>query len=113
LTFPTQRRWPTWWGSPYDEAMNESEGPAEESTTSPVDAFLKQPAYHASEDPARELLTPTHDYVVVGSFWRRLSHRFTHFMFEKEPGQYSSISPRTTDGKRTKIFFFNGNGRGR
>jgi hypothetical protein len=34
-------------------------------------------------------------------------------MFEKEPSQYSSISPRTPDGKRPKIFFFNGNGRGR
>jgi len=34
-------------------------------------------------------------------------------MFEKEPSPYSSIAPRSSDGTRTKIFFFNGNGRGR
>jgi hypothetical protein len=99
--------------SPYDEAMSSSEKPAEDSTTPPVEAFLAQPAYHASEDSAREPLAPKQNYVVVGSFWQRFRHRFTHFMFEKEPGQSSSISPRTSDGKRTKIFFFNGNGRGR
>jgi hypothetical protein len=93
--------------------MTSSEKPVDESTTPPVEAFLAQPAYHASEDSARELLAPTQNYVVVGSFWQRFRHRITRFMFEKEPGQYSSISPRTSDGKRTKIFFFNGNGRGR
>jgi hypothetical protein len=93
--------------------MTSSGKPAEESSTPPVEAFLAQPVYHASEDSARELLARTQNYVVVGSFWHRFRHRFTHFMFEKEPGQYSSISPRTSDGKRTKIFVFNGNGRGR
>jgi hypothetical protein len=39
--------------------------------------------------------------------------RLRHFLFEKSPSPYSSISPRKADGTRTKIFFFNGNGRGR
>ncbi len=43
------------------------------------------------------------------TFWQRLNH----FLFEKEPGQYSSIAPRDAQGRRTKPFFFNGNGRGR
>jgi hypothetical protein len=34
-------------------------------------------------------------------------------MFEKDPSEYSSIAPRSPDGTRSKIFFFNGNGRGR
>ncbi len=83
-----------------------------EDGESPIKAFLEQPAYHAGEDPVvvGEASAPPKP---VGGFWRRLQRRFSHFMFEKEPSQYSSISPRTPDGKRTKIFFFNGNGRGR
>ena len=50
---------------------------------------------------------------VAGNFWGRLQNHFIHFVFEKKPSQYSSISPRPADGKRTKIFFYNGNGRGR
>ena len=89
--------------------MIPSEKPAKDSVK-PVEAFLAQPAYHASEDSVPEALAPKQSYVAVGNFWQRFGHRFTHFMFEKEPGQYSSISPRTSDGKRTKIFIFNGNG---
>lgn len=80
---------------------------------SPIEAFLEQPAYHAAEDTAVASEEPTPQSRPSGSLWRRVQRRFTHFMFEKEPSQYSSISPRTPDGKRTKIFFFNGNGRGR
>jgi hypothetical protein len=36
-----------------------------------------------------------------------------HFLFEKKPSDYSSIAPRAADGTRTKLFVFNGNGRGR
>ena len=43
------------------------------------------------------------------SWWSRINH----FLFEKEPSQYSSIAPRRADGTRSKIFFFNGNGKGR
>jgi len=79
---------------------------------SPVEAFLEQPAYHADEDTVepQQVSTPIKP---TGSPWQRLRRRFSHFMYEKEPSQYSSIAPRTPDGKRTKIFFFNGNGRGR
>jgi hypothetical protein len=79
---------------------------------SPIEAFLEQPAYHAEEDMVEVGPEPTR-VKPVGSPWRRFRRRFSHLMFEKEPSQYSSISPRTPDGKRTKIFFFNGNGRGR
>jgi len=98
---------------PYDEAVGTSEGPLDESTDSPVTAFLAQPAYYASEDLVPDSPLPSHHDEVVGSFWQRVWLRLTRFMFEKEPSQYSSIAPRTADGRRTKIFFFNGSGRGR
>jgi hypothetical protein len=79
---------------------------------SPIEAFLEQPAYHADEDTP-VVSEPAPPSKSTGSLWRRVQRRFFHFMFEKEPSPYSSISPRTPDGKRTKIFFFNGNGRGR
>ncbi len=71
-----------------------------------VEAFVSQPARHADEDEA----TADEPRVIVHASWRA---RLTHFFFEKKPSQYSSIAPRTPDGRRTKPFFFNGNGRGR
>jgi hypothetical protein len=44
---------------------------------------------------------------------RRVWHRFTHLLDDREPGEYSSIAPRDADGTRKTIFFFNGSGRGR
>ncbi len=70
-----------------------------------VEAFVSQPARPADADEVRAV-----DPKVRRAPWRR---RLTHFFFEKEPSQYSSIAPRTPDGRRTKPFFFNGNGRGR
>lgn len=70
-----------------------------------IEAFVSQPARHddvVEADPVES--------AVVRAPWRR---RLTHFFFEKEPSQYSSIAPRMPGGKRTKPFFFNGNGRGR
>jgi len=69
--------------------------------------FLSQPAEHGfnDDDPAAEAPAP-----MAKVRWRV---RLRHFLFEKEPSQYSSISPRLPDGTRTKPFFFNGNGRGR
>jgi hypothetical protein len=90
------------------DSKRESDYGGEES---PIEAFLEQPAYHADEDTV--VVGGASAPKPVGGFWRRMQRRFSHFMFEKEPSQYSSISPRTPDGKRTKIFFFNGNGRGR
>jgi hypothetical protein len=90
--------------------MNPSEEPRQKSPTSPVDYFLAQPAYHADEDSVEQVASPAPDVDVAGTPWSRW---LTHFMFEKEPSAYSSIAPRTPDGKRPKIFFFNGSGRGR
>src|SRR5208282_1266100 len=73
---------------------------------SPLETFLEQPAYHAAEDTPVASEEPGPKPKPTGSLWRRVRRRFSHFMFEKEPSQYSSISPRTPDGKRTKIFFF-------
>ena len=72
-----------------------------------VDAFVAQPARPADEDV--EIANPA-DSSIERRSWRQ---RLTHFFFEKKPSQYSSLSPRTPDGRRTKPFFFNGNGRGR
>ncbi|HEY5121711.1 MAG TPA: hypothetical protein VII84_09070 [Acidimicrobiales bacterium] len=36
-----------------------------------------------------------------------------NFMFNKKPSGYSSLVPRDSQGRRSKPFFFNGNGRGR
>ncbi len=47
------------------------------------------------------------------SLARRVWHRFTHLLDDREPGEYSSIAPRDADGTRKTIFFFNGSGRGR
>lgn len=112
FTPPTDSQFPVSGFSPYDEAMSSSEKPAEDSIQ-PIETFLIQPAYHASEDSPVEPLDSQQNYLEAGGLWQRLGNRFTRFMFEKKPGQYSSISPRTPDGGRTKIFFFNGNGRGR
>ena len=72
-----------------------------------IEAFVSQPAQHADEG---EVIAPNEPPVAVHTTWRA---RLTRFFFEKKASQYSSISPRTPDGRRTKPFFFNGNGRGR
>jgi hypothetical protein len=74
----------------------------------PVDAFLAQPTRHYDED-AESQSDIGEDVGPKLSFTQRLRH----FLFEKSPSPYSSIAPRKADGTRTKIFFFNGNGRGR
>lgn len=73
----------------------------------PVDRFIAQPASHFAEDEDRPV---EHGARARPSSWWS---RFTHFLFEKEPSPYSSIAPRTMDGRRTRIFFFTGNGKGR
>jgi hypothetical protein len=93
--------------------MDSPTDPNETHDESPIDKFLEQPAYHADED-ALDTASPTASKVhYPGNWLQRVVRRLSHFMFEKEPSQYSSIAPRTADGKRTKLFFFNGNGRGR
>ncbi len=71
-----------------------------------IDRFLAQPPEHGVGDGPGVVPSPVH---AQRSFWQSVFH----FLFEKEPSQYSSIAPRKADGTRTKPFFFNGNGRGR
>jgi hypothetical protein len=85
--------------------MGETEGGADRDA---ISQFLASPARHYDEDV--ELATSPEDDAASRVSLRRRLHRF---MFEKKPSQYSSISPRKPDGSRTKIFFFNGNGKGR
>jgi hypothetical protein len=75
----------------------------------PIDRFLSQPAYHAVEDSENKREADDQFVGPRRSFWQSVRH----FLFEKSASEYSSISPRTADGRRTKIFPFNGNGRGR
>ena len=87
--------------------------PVGEVQDTPLDVFLHQPAVTADDSSVEVNEVPTFHAEPGGSRWRRFRRWFNHFMFEKDPSQYSSIAPRTPDGRRTKIFFFNGNGRGR
>jgi hypothetical protein len=93
--------------------MESRQEPIEEPKASPVDSFLAQPAYAAEEDSVQAVTEPVSKSRGDVRVWRRFGHWFTHFMFEKDPSEYSSIAPRSPDGTRSKIFFFNGNGRGR
>lgn len=93
--------------------MNSPEEPSREPPVSATELFLSQPAFRAEEDAdeiAAGLGRVHHDEPNDGG---RLRRWFTHFMFEKDASQYSSVAPRSPDGKRSRIFFFNGNGRGR
>lgn len=72
-----------------------------------VDRFLAQPPESGIGDEPEEALAPAQ--VPPRTLWQAI----VHFLFEKEPSAYSSISPRKADGTRTKPFFFNGGGRGR
>ena len=79
------------------------------SENDPIDRFLSQPA---------EAVVGDHDEIAHDGkdpqvAQRGLRARLSHFFFEKSPSSYSSIAPRQADGKRSTIFFFNGNGRGR
>jgi len=67
--------------------------------------FLAQP----SEQGFRDADVKPEALRARGGWWSRIHH----FLFEKKPSLYSSIAPRRADGTRSKIFFFNGNGRGR
>ncbi len=81
-----------------------------------LQAFLAQPEYHAGEDVEEARSESTSGAVEVSDGRSRLARGRTglrHFLFEKSPSGYSSIAPRLPDGRRSKIFFFNGNGRGR
>ncbi|MGC2169530.1 MAG: hypothetical protein WA580_10555 [Acidimicrobiales bacterium] len=72
----------------------------------PLGRFLAQPPEQGVGDHEE----PELPQVVFRRSFRGWLH---HFIFEKEPSDYSSIAPRRADGSRTNLFFFNGNGRGR
>jgi hypothetical protein len=86
-----------------ESALGSQDGSAKNA----IDAFLHQPALHADEDVQRPE-APRAPAVHVG--WRRA---LINFMFYKKPSGYSSLVPRDSQGRRSKPFFFNGNGRGR
>ena len=87
---------------------NEPVQPAQEPDAhAALDRFLAQPPEHGVGDEPVETPAPAH--LPRRTLWRVI----VHFLFEKEPSGYSSISPRKADGTRTKPFFFNGGGRGR
>ena len=67
--------------------------------------FLSQPAEHGvgDEEPVNDS-----NAVVTRPSWRA---RLRHFLFEKEPSEYSTIMPKKADGTFTRIFPFNGNGK--
>lgn len=93
-----------------DDGRDESRGAhtsASESDSSSVEVFLHQALLVADDDREPAASDTPAPQVPVG--WRRA---FSNFMFNKKPSDYSWMAPRDADGRRTKIFFFNGNGRG-
>ena len=87
------------------EWQDDETRPGEEA----VEHFLSQPASSYAEDV--ESVQEFHD--VRSDVTMTFVQRLTAFLFEKRSSGYSSNSPRTSDGSRTKITFFNGNGRSR
>ena len=84
------------------------EGPVEGADS--VERFLAMPPEHGVGDEAEaEAEVEAPHPAVHRTFWQRVNH----FLFEKKRSEYSSIAPRGPDGRRTKLFFFNGSGRGR
>jgi hypothetical protein len=73
----------------------------------PLARFLAQAPEHGFDDNSTEW--PPRPEVTPATWWTRLQQ----FLFEKKPGEYSSIAPRRSDGSRVGIFPFNGNGRSR
>ena len=71
----------------------------------PVERFVHQAPVPADSDAGASV--PRHAPTRSRRGW------LTRFLFEKRPSPYSSIAPRRADGTRTKLFFFNGSGRGR
>lgn len=73
---------------------------------SPLDKFLAQAPAAVGEDNESSVVPNT-------AFHHGFKQRLITFFFEKSSSGYSSIAPRRPDGSRTKLFFFNGGGRGR
>ena len=98
------------------KSREESKGRANADDTS-IAKFLAQPAYHADEDSlstGSEGVPPMDDVArqTTGSF-KGFATTLRRFLFEKSTSHYSSISPRLPNGTRTKLFPFNGSGKGR
>ena len=93
-----------------DTAPEQPAGQSEKGNDA-VERFLAMPPEHGVGDEveAEDEDEDTHPSTDNRTFWQKLNH----FLFEKQPSEYSSIVPRGPDGKRSKLFFFNGNGRGR
>ena len=87
------------------------EQPADQSEAGDdaVGRFMAMPPEHGVGDEVEAEDEVTHLSTDNRTFWQKLDQ----FLFEKQPSEYSSIAPRGPDGKRSKPFFFNGNGWGR
>jgi hypothetical protein len=92
-----------------DDSCSESVRGKETTRDTTLDSFLHQPALDADEDDEVARVASSTTIRPPMGPWRRLNN----FLFNKQASRYSSIAPRTGDGRRSKIFFFNGNGRGR
>jgi hypothetical protein len=60
-----------------------------------ISEFLASPAHHYDEDD--EPVSSQEDDTAASSSHMSVMQRFYHFMFEKKPSEYSSISPRKPD----------------
>jgi hypothetical protein len=88
---------------------DESTRDDDKGATALLETFLHQPVPRGDDDDSP---LPTGEVVFNSAhvgFWRAINN----FMFNKRPSGYSSLAPRGAEGRRSKIFFFNGNGRGR
>ena len=88
-----------------------SERDAETSPREALDAFLSQAPQVFPEDD--ELLGASPSEAAHTVPRQGLRRRMVGFLFEKKPSRVSSLVPRTMSGTRTRVFPFNGNGRGR
>jgi hypothetical protein len=73
-----------------------------------VDAAEREHYVRTEPIPIERPLDPRPDGLL-----RRVRYVISQLLDDSEPGDFSSLAPRGTDGRRTKLFFFNGSGRGR
>ncbi|HVB19290.1 MAG TPA: hypothetical protein VNE22_03305 [Acidimicrobiales bacterium] len=88
-----------------------SEGFADSLGREALDAFLSQAASAPDAENESRAASSTGAGDTAPSM--KLRRRMAAFLFEKKPSSTSSLVPRTVTGARTRVFPFNGNGRGR
>jgi len=88
-----------------------SEGFANSPGREALSAFLSQAAQPRDADIESRAASSMGASDVAPSL--TLRRRMAAFLFEKKASSASSLVPRTMTGARTRVFPFNGNGRGR